>query len=276
MPRMRKIVGVTVVAAGVVLPTAAVLPAEAEAAGTPAFVAYHAASAGRQAAYARTLKRQGYRPITVNVADGGRYAAVWIKGGGPAWAIYQGMSGTGYQRRFNEYVKKGYQPISVSATGSGGGAVFAAVFEKKSGKFFAKHGLTATQFASVNQKAASTGYTLTSVDVYGSAASPRYVGVWTANSGGSWYYTYGKTAKQHEAEFAKRMKQGFRPTQVAVGPDGTYSAAWRKDGLRSWAHYIEMSSSGYQKRFDQQRARGLHPVQVNSENGRYAAIFVKT
>ncbi|WP_327590706.1 hypothetical protein OHA25_29590 [Nonomuraea sp. NBC_00507] len=276
MPTISRIAAVTTVTAGVVISTAAVSPAHAEATATPAFVAYHAASAGRQTTYARTLKKQGYHPITVNVSAGGRYAAVWVKGSSPAWAIYQGMSGPGYQSRFNEFAKKGYQPISVSATGSGSGAVFAAVFEKKSGKHFARHGLTARQFASVNQKAASTGYTLSSVDVYGSAASPRYVGVWTANTGGGWYYTYGKTAKQHEAEVAKRLRQGFRPTQVAVGPDGTYAAVWRKDGLRSWAHYIEMSSSGYQKRFDQQRARGLYPVQVNSESGRYAAVFVKT
>jgi hypothetical protein len=36
-----------------------------------------------------------------------------------------------------------------------------------------------------------------------------------------------------------------------------------------------MSSSGYQRRFDQLKAKGLLPVQVNAENGRYAAVFSK-
>ncbi|MFI7642652.1 hypothetical protein [Nonomuraea sp. NPDC049400] len=271
-----KIATAMAVAAGVIAPAAAVSPARAETSVNPAYLAYHAASAGRHATYTRALTKQGYRPITVNVSDDGKYAAVWIRRTGPAWGIYHEMSYPAYLRRYANYIKKGYQPASVSATGSGSSVKFAAIFEKKSGKFQTRYNISASQFASINQKLSSAGYVLTSVDVYGGAADPRYVGVWTANPGGSWFYTSGKTSAQHQAEYVKRTKQGFRPTQVAVGPDGTYTAVWRKDGLRTWSHFIDMSSSGYQWRFDQQRARGLYPVQVNSESGRYAAVFVKT
>jgi hypothetical protein len=34
-----------------------------------------------------------------------------------------------------------------------------------------------------------------------------------------------------------------------------------------------MSASGYQARFDQLKDQGFRPVQVNAENGRYAAVW---
>jgi predicted lipoprotein with Yx(FWY)xxD motif len=221
----------------------------------------------------RQLRGQGYRPITVNVSDGERYAAVWVKGGSSAWSLWQGMSGADYQKKFDAEVKKGMQPVSVSANGPADSPVFTAIFEKKGGKFVAKHGLTPSQFGAANRQAAAQGMALTSVDAYGTPGDIRYAAVWSADNGGAWYYTYGYSKAKHEDEFHAKKDKGFRPVKVSVAPDGTYAAVWRKDGVKSWAHYVDMSGSGYQKRFDQLRAKGFHPVQVNAENGTYAAIW---
>ncbi|MFC7104742.1 hypothetical protein ACFQQB_32400 [Nonomuraea rubra] len=133
--------------------------------------------------------------------------------------------------------------------------MFTAVFEKKRGAFLAKSGLTPAGFAAANKEAAGKGLALTSVDAYGTPGDIRYVGVWSAGSGGAWQYTYGKSLKQHEAEFYAKKEKGFRPVRIAVAPDGTYAAVWRKDGVKSWAHYVDMSASGYQKRFDDLKAK---------------------
>ncbi|MFB4282647.1 MULTISPECIES: hypothetical protein [unclassified Nonomuraea] len=259
--------------AGVAAPVAGVAPA-AGAQAAPAWVAYHGVSAEQSVERVRRLKDQGFRPITVNVSDGERYAAVWVKDGSSTeWGIWQGMSAGGFQKRFDAGVKEGAQPISVSATGPADSPVFTAVFEKRSGAFLARSGLTPDRFAAVNKEATAKGLALTSVDAYGTPGDIRYVGVWSANTGGAWYYTYGKSRQQHEAEFYARKDKGYRPVRVAVAPDGTYTAVWRKDGLKSWAHYVDMSSSGYQKRFDDLKAKGLRPVQVNAENGKYTAIW---
>ncbi|UBU14668.1 hypothetical protein [Nonomuraea gerenzanensis] len=265
-----KIAIVTSVLAGAAVPLAT--PAGAQAA--QAWVAYHDLSASQSVARVTRLKDQGYRPITVNVSDGERYAAVWVKGGSAhEWGIWQGMSASGFQKRFDAGVKEGAQPTSVSATGPADSPVFTAVFEKKKGAFVARAGLTPAGFAAANKEATAKGLALTSVDAYGTADDVRYVGVWSANGGGAWYYTYGKSLKQHEAEFYAKKEKGFRPVRIAVAPDGTYAAVWRKDGDKSWAHYVDMSASGYQKRFDDLKAKGLAPVQVNAENGKYAAIW---
>ncbi|MCK2221229.1 hypothetical protein MF672_046625 [Actinomadura sp. ATCC 31491] len=248
-------------------------PAAGAQAAAPAFAAYHNVSAAQSVQKVSALKEQGFRPLTVNVSDGERYAAVWVKGGSSQWGIWQGMSASGYQKRFDAAVKEGAQPVSVSATGPAGSAVFTAVFEKKGGKFYARHNLTGSQFAAANKYATGQGLMLSSVDAYGTADDVRYVAVWTPNPGGAWYYTYGKSREQHEAEFYAKKEKGFRPVKVAVAPDGTYTAVWRKDGLKSWAHYVDMSASGYQARFDQLKAKGLYPVQVNAEGGKYAAVW---
>ncbi|MEU6717408.1 hypothetical protein ABZ897_38585 [Nonomuraea sp. NPDC046802] len=43
-------------------------------------------------------------------------------------------------------LKKGYQPISVSATGSGSSVKFAATFNKRSGKYQTRYNISAGQF----------------------------------------------------------------------------------------------------------------------------------
>ncbi|MEW9547035.1 hypothetical protein [Nonomuraea sp. NPDC050783] len=270
---MRTTRKIAVVTSALAATAVAAAPAAASAQAAPAFVAYHNVSAAQSAEKVRRLKAQGYRPITVNVSDGERYAAVWVKGGSAQWGIWQGMSTAGYQKRFEAALKEGAQPVSVSATGPAGSAVFTAVFEKKTGKIYARHGLTGGQFAAANTYAAGMGLALTSVDAYGTPDDVRYVAVWSTNPGGAWHYTYGKGREQHEAEFYARQKKGFRPVKVAVAPDGTYAAVWRKDGLKSWAHYIDMSAAGYQARFGQLQAKGLYPVQVNAEDGKYAAVW---
>ncbi|MEV0379941.1 hypothetical protein [Nonomuraea sp. NPDC050643] len=268
-----KIALVASVLAGAAAPMVAAAPA-AGARTAPAWVAYHGVSAGQSAARVKRLKAQGYRPITVNVSDGERYAAVWVKDGAATkWGIWQGMSAGAFQKRFDAGVKAGVRPVSVSATGPAGSPVFTAIFEKRSGKFLAKSGLTGPRFAAAGKRAASQGLTLTSIDAYGTAGDVRYVGVWSAGSGDAWSFTYGKTRRQHEAEFYARKDQGYRPVKVAVAPDGTYAAVWRKDGVEDWAHYVDLSASGYQKRFDDLKGKGFRPVQVNAENGRYAAIW---
>lgn len=262
---------VAVLVAGGVAP-AAVAQAES---GAFAFQAYHGLTVAQYAAKFQTLRGQGYRPIMLNVSEGPRYATVWTKGTSSSyWSVYRGMSAKEYKLRLKDAMADGMRPVSISATGPRKSAEFTTVFEKGKQKFFAWTDLTYAKFAAHNKEAVARGYVLTDVDVYGTADDVRYVGIWTAGSG-AWEWTAGLAAAEHKKAFEAKVGRGYRPTAVAVGPDGTYAAAWRKDGLRSWAHYIEMSGAGYQKRHDGLAAKGLYPVSVNRENGSYAAIWVK-
>jgi hypothetical protein len=242
------------------------------------YYAYHGFNSAASDAMIHKLIKQRYRPIAFSVSNAAspRYASSWVKAPGASFWIYQDMSANGYQQRFNTYRDKGFQPTVVSATGSGNDAVFAAIFEKATGKWFAKHGITTAQFNSANKTAAKEGYILTSVNVYGTPSDPRYAAIWSENrSGMGWAYTYGKTSAQNSVEFKTRVANGYRPTDIAVAPGGTYTTVWIKDASTPFYAYQGMSSSGYQRRFEQLRAKGFYPVQVDAENGTYAAVWAK-
>ncbi len=251
-------------------------PVAAHAQASSASIAYHGITSAQQVQKFHELSGKGYVPVSLSISSGSSYAGVWVKSSGTAWAMYQDMSSQGYQKRFDEYTAKGYQPTVVTATGSGDAARFAAVFVKKSDKFVARHNMTSAQFAAANAAAIGNGLVPTSVDVYGTAASPMYAAIWSANSSGvRWEVTANKTFAEHEAEFKARVANGYRPGYVAVGPGGTYTAVWRNDKIGGWFEYTGMSSSGYQSRFDKLKGEGYFPVQVNSEDGKYAAIWTK-
>lgn len=46
-----------------------------------------------------------------------RYAAIWHKVTGLAWAVRNGLTAAEYQQAFNELVAKGFRPKMVSGTG---------------------------------------------------------------------------------------------------------------------------------------------------------------
>jgi hypothetical protein len=263
--------------AALTAPASAAVSAPASATAAPAAVAYHNYSSSASAAKARSLMKQGYRPISFSVSNAAnpRYAGVWVKDPGSQFAIYQDMSASGYQRRFNALRAKGFGPAVVSATGPARHPVFAAIWEKKSGKWMARHGLTPDEFRRLNRSADRDGYILTSVDAYGTPGDLRYAAVWSADSAGlSWTCTYGKTSSQNKREFDARLARGYRPTDIAVEPGGTYTTVWVKDHTPFYA-YQGMSASGYQNRFDKLNAKGYFPVQVDAEDGAYSGVWEK-
>lgn len=87
--------------------------------------------------------------------------------------------------------------------------------------------------------------------------------------------TAGRTLAGHASEFAARAKRGERPSLVSVGPGGTYTTVWVKDGGSPWYEYTGMSASGYQRRFDELKAKGFFPVRLDTEESRYTAVWAK-
>jgi hypothetical protein len=195
---------------------------------------------------------------------------------GPDWQLTVTARGDAvYQREFDRFTAMGYQPTMVTATGSGPDAMFTAVWEKKTGRGSARHGIDAGEFNAANLKARRDGYIPVSVNLYGTSSSPRVAAVWADNpSRVSWSVTASVPASDYQRVFDAQVRAGYRPSAIAVGPDGmSYTTVWRNDKIGGWYAFHGMSAARYQARFDEMTGKGLYPTWIDMENGVYAAIF---
>src|SRR5919108_180869 len=104
--------------------------------GTP-WVARHGLTAAQYQTTFTHLVKKGYRLKTVSgYTSGGavRYAALWVKQGGPAYAARHGVPGAFYQDVFDNLYYQGYQPVYVNGFASGSSSRLNAIWENTTWK----------------------------------------------------------------------------------------------------------------------------------------------
>jgi hypothetical protein len=175
-------VGLTGLGAGLIA-----MPDAEPAQAAPAFEAYHGVTGAQHQTNFDRLSGQGFRMISLSVyarADDARYAAVWVPRQGPDWVAVHDVDNDGYQSFFDDSTAKGFVPVLVSASGTSGNAVFAAVFEQGiAGAWLARHDVTSDTFQNLNNTARDQNMILRSVAIYGTASDRRYAAAWHANPG---------------------------------------------------------------------------------------------
>jgi CubicO group peptidase (beta-lactamase class C family) len=254
------------------------------------FEAYHGVTAAQHQTNFNKLSSQGYRMISLSVyGDPGNalYAAVWVQRQGPAWEAVHGVDSAGYQSFFNKWTEQGYFPVLVSATGTISNAVFAAVFEQGNpGPWFAKHGMTPTDFQNANAAAANARQMIRSFAIYGTASDRRYAAIWHPNpifvkwhvhesdSGASY-----QTAFNAETQLPGYRLNAYRPAYVTISGDVTYCSVFKDDVVGPWVARHGMTGADYQNEFNQQVAKGFYPIVVQgggtTSSPIYAAIFAQ-
>jgi CubicO group peptidase (beta-lactamase class C family) len=214
-----------------------------------------------------------------------RYSAVWVKESGPGYVATHGLPIDQYQGWFDTQVKQGYSPVLVTATGTGGNAVVAAVFEKNAPPFIAKHGLTSGSDENQGtieywcKEARRRGYVLTSGSIYGTSSQRLYIAVWHLEPQAHWSYRTAETATDYQTSFTAFRDAELRPSFVTLSEQQVYLSAFRDDSIGQWVARHGMTSDAYQNEFDTQIAKGMYPICVQGggtgSGTRYAAIFAK-
>lgn len=215
---------------------------------------------------------QGYRPVVVNgYSDAGqdRYAVIFEKTGGPAWAAKHGLTASQYQAAFDDLTKKGYRPIQVSGFPSGNQARYACIFikESKAPAWAAKHGMTASQYQAEFNKWTGQGYRLADVSAYTVGGKAYFSGIWEKSSGPAWAAKHGLSSSAYQTEFSKMANQSYRLYKVSgyeEGGSARFAAIWHKTGGPVWAGRHGLNGSqGYQDEFDRLYYQGYRPVWIN-------------
>ena len=211
------------------------------------------------------------------------YAAIFEKvSNTPAWVARHGLSGTQYQQEVDKWTAQGYHPVQVSGYGAGGGAKYAAIFQKTPNvAWVARHGLNAAQYQQEVNKWAGQGYYITDVSGYTLNNQDYYTAVFEKPASiPAWVARHGLTSDQYQAEFNKWTGQGYRLKKVSgysLNGQARFAAIWEKSGKGAWAARHNMTAQQYQDEFDRFYYMGYRPVWVNgytvNNQNYYAAIW---
>lgn len=269
-------------------PALFVAGAAAKAAPGEAMSAYHGVTGAVHQQKFDELGRAGYRIVSISVygdrADP-RYAAVWVKRGGPAWAALHGLDAAGYQARFDQLTRDGFVPVLVSAGGPRSNPVFAAVFEKITAPaWIARHGLVDGPadrdgtLSHANAWARDHGCVPKTVAVYGGDGDRTYAGVWLPNPGDvKWQAHDMGDGNGYQGWFDAYTAAGLRPAFVDASDSLQYLGVFTDDSVGDWVARHGLNSQQYQQEFDRQLAAGRYPITVQGGgtggNIRYSAVF---
>ena len=210
-----------------------------------------------------------------------RYAAIWERRPGPAWAARHGLTSAAYQQEFNRLTGLGYRPIEVNGYGVGGRDYYAAIWERRSGPaWVARHGLTSAAYQQEFNRLTGLGYRLIDVSGYNVGGQARYAGIWERRSGPAWVARHGLTSAAYQREFDRLTGLGYRLIDVsgyAIRGQDYYAAIWERRSGPAWVARHGLTSAQYQTAFNNYTADGYHPIDVsgwgNNGTAHFAAIW---
>lgn len=114
--------------------------------------------------------------------DARKYAVIWKRDPNAGeWKMEYGLSGEGFQARFNLHVDEGYRMIQAdTCSGDGEEPRFGGIFVKTDGRnWYSKGNLNAADLGKEQTNAETQGYTLLSVTGYTSGGESLFAAIWS-------------------------------------------------------------------------------------------------
>ncbi|MEV0386434.1 hypothetical protein [Nonomuraea sp. NPDC050643] len=226
----------------------------------------------------KELLGKGYVPSALNVtnATNPQYTSLWVKDTVGKVNVLQGLSATDLPKQIDQQVKSGFQPKLITGTGTGPSAVFAAVFEKTTQLAKSQLSMSKETFAKVNAEFTAAGYSIASLDVYGTVEKPLYAAVWVAGAAtGAVQVTLGQTVEERGKELLAKTKQGLQPVLMAVEPGKLYTTVWSKGSATGLKEYLNLSKLTYTLKSAEMKALGYSPKILSAEDGVIASVWSK-
>jgi len=151
-------------------------------------------------------------PTAGQADDGSRFAAIWVKGSGPAFVARHGLNSQQYQQEFDKLTGEGFCLTDVSGYSVGGQPHFAAIWVKEScPTFVARHGLTSQQYQQeFDNLVGQQGFRLTLVNGYKVGGQAHFAAIWQKTAGSEFVARHDLTSEAYQQEFDKLLNQGFR------------------------------------------------------------------
>lgn len=180
-------------------------------------------------------KAAGFRLKQVESYPSGnqvRYAAIFVKDGGPAVTAYHGASAAEHQQKFDALTAGPWKPKNISVVSLGGERIYTALYEQAgAGSSEAKSFLTAAEYQQKFDENKQKGRQLVYLNVYEHQGQPRFSAIWNSSTQGSSKARHDLSGSAYQQEWEVATKAGLLTRAVTGYVDGSavrYAAVWRK------------------------------------------------
>lgn len=252
----------------------------------PAWVARHRMTSAKYQQEFNKLTSQGFRLVHIsgyNFGGQARFAAIWEKSQGPAWAARHNMTAKQYQQEFDKHVKLGYRLIQVSAYRGLGQDLYAAIWRKEFGSSN-DAGSQRQEETERQEEMQRQGETVTARSEFSPSSSRSVTPTQRIPaSGPAWVARHRMTAARYQNEFNKLAQKGFRLVDISgcrIADHGRYAAIWEKKAGPPWVARHGTQSSSYQQEFDNLVGQGFRLRHINGfrigGQVRFATIWEKS
>lgn len=241
--------------------------------GSGAWQARHGLSNADYQRVFNDMLAQGYRLKSVSGYEVGgqdRYAAIWDKSAGGAFAARHGLSSADYQTAFNQMMAQGYRLKMVNGYSVGGKDRYAAIWEKTaSPAWAARHNLSAADYQKAFDDMLKQGYRLRWISTYVVGGQDRYAAIWDKGTGPSWQARHHLEEAAFRAQHQAFAAQGYDlicADAATLGGKDYYCGLWEQNPAASVAHH-GMTSGAYQLKVEELLAQGWQPRFVTGYQG---------
>jgi CubicO group peptidase (beta-lactamase class C family) len=205
----------------------------------PEWAARHGLSSQNYQIAFDDLVKKGYRLTHVSgygVGSQAKFAGIWQKTSGAAWAAKHNMTAAQYQAAFNDFKNKGYRLLHVSGYVVNNTEYFAAIWDKSAGSaYIARHNLTSAQYQQAFNDYTKQGYYLKTVSGYTKSGTNLYAAIWEKISAPLWAARHGVGNGNYQYVFDNMYYQGYKPVYVnayASGNSCEYNAIWTNTNMK--------------------------------------------
>ncbi len=245
-------------------------------------VAYHDQSSASHQANFANLEPQGYRMIALSIYGTTvtpQYAAVWVQRAGPGYVAFHDMTAAQYQVFANTNFALGYRPKVLTAMGSAANPRFAGSWELTNAAGWTSHGLTEAQYQAERTLAQNQGLDVTAVDIYGTAADPRYIVAFGPVAVGQ-HEVVSANVGDFQEHFDALSDGHNRPGIVAFNDSNRFVSTWRVEDVGDWVAHHDMTSAQYQANFNAYMLQNRYPISLQASGSgagrRFAAVWAAT
>jgi Bacterial tandem repeat domain 1 len=196
---------------------------------------------------------------------------------GPRMPVWILQTSAAYQQRFDQYFAQNMRPARVTVAETGAGARYTGIWRTLEAAFHANHRMTIADFDAEWHAKRKAGWLNTDLYIYRDGGQLLAAAIWVQKKWDDYATYYGMTADEYVQRRRDFGDKGLAVTTFCAYVDGgqsRYSAIWEKVA-GSWPHWFNMSSDGYQQKYNQYAGQGYRLHQIQAYGNLYSAIWTK-